>query len=116
MQPTHHDWTGRTPEWCARETEALLAADREAGIDLGAAPLMRLALIRLAPDRVRMVWTFHHVLLDGWSAAQAFDEVCERVRGPHRRPPSAGAHRARFARYLEWLAAQDICRGGTALA
>ncbi|MEG8279903.1 non-ribosomal peptide synthetase [Streptomyces sp. AHA2] len=107
---THHDWTGWSAERCARETEALLDADREAGIDLGAAPLMRLALIRLAPDRVRMVWTFHHVLLDGWSAAQVFDEVCERyaARTAGRRPQVPG--RAPFARYLEWLAGQDTAR------
>ncbi|MER7895670.1 non-ribosomal peptide synthase/polyketide synthase [Streptomyces sp. NPDC096046] len=107
---THHDWTGWTAERCARETEKLLDADRETGIDLGAAPLTRLALIRLAPDRVRMVWTFHHVLLDGWSAAQVFDEVCERyaARTAGRRPQVPG--RAPFARYLEWLAAQDTAR------
>ncbi|MFJ8469693.1 non-ribosomal peptide synthetase [Streptomyces swartbergensis] len=107
---THHDWSGWAAERCARETEALLAADREAGIDLGAAPLMRLALIRLAPDRVRMVWTFHHVLLDGWSAAQVFDEVCERYAAltAGRRPQVPD--RAPFARYLEWLAAQDTAR------
>ena len=104
---THHDWSGWTAERRARETEALLDADREAGIDLGAAPLTRLALIRLAPDRVRMVWTFHHVLLDGWSAAQVFDEVCERYAAltAGRRPQVPD--RAPFARYLEWLAAQD---------
>ena len=25
-----------------------------------------------------MVWTFHHILLDGWSLGQVFAEVCER--------------------------------------
>ncbi|MFE6993859.1 condensation domain-containing protein, partial [Streptomyces pharetrae] len=107
---THHDWTGWTAERRARETEVLLDADRAAGIDLGAAPLMRLALIRLAQDRVRMVWTFHHVLLDGWSAAQVFDEVCERYAAltAGRRPQVPD--RAPFARYLEWLAAQDTAR------
>ncbi|MEV3967397.1 non-ribosomal peptide synthase/polyketide synthase [Streptomyces sp. NPDC050698] len=107
---THHDWTDRTAERCAHETEALLDTDREAGIDLGAAPLMRLALIRLAPDRVRMVWTFHHVLLDGWSAAQVFDEVCERyaARTAGRRPQVPD--RAPFARYLQWLTGQDTAR------
>ncbi|MEU7414133.1 non-ribosomal peptide synthase/polyketide synthase [Streptomyces sp. NPDC042638] len=103
---THHDWSGR-PGHGARELDRLLAEDREAGIDLGTAPLMRLTLIRLAPDRVRLVWTFHHVLLDGWSAAQVFDEVCERYaalttgrrpRVPERKP---------FADYLRWLAGRD---------
>ena len=68
---------------------------------------MRLALIRLSPTRVRMVWTFHHILLDGWSAAQVFDEVCERYAAltSGRRPQVP--ERAQFADYLRWLATQD---------
>ncbi|MEU0005142.1 non-ribosomal peptide synthase/polyketide synthase [Streptomyces sp. NPDC006314] len=107
---THHDWTGWPADRCARELDRLIAEDRQAGIDLGAAPLMRLTLIRLAPDRVRLVWIFHHVLLDGWSVAQVFDEVCERYAAltagrrpqvPERRP---------FGDYLRWLAGQDTAR------
>ncbi|MET7765781.1 non-ribosomal peptide synthase/polyketide synthase [Streptomyces sp. NPDC005393] len=103
----HHDWTGRPDRWREAELSRLLAEDRAEGLDLGAAPLMRLTLIRLSPDEVRLIWTFHHVLLDGWSAAQVFDEVCERYaalttgRGadvPARRP---------FREYLDWLGAQD---------
>ncbi|PWI10491.1 non-ribosomal peptide synthetase [Streptomyces sp. NWU339] len=107
---THHDWSGWPAERCAREMESLLDADRRAGIDLGAAPLMRLALIRLAPDRVRMVWTFHHVLLDGWSAAQVFDEVCERYAALTAGHRPQVPDRAPFADYLRWLAAQDTGR------
>ncbi|MFD9885795.1 amino acid adenylation domain-containing protein, partial [Streptomyces alboflavus] len=104
---THHDWTGWDADRCARENERLLAEDRDAGIDLGTAPLMRLALIRLTPDRVRLVWTFHHVLLDGWSAAQIFDEVCERYAAhtAGRRPETVD--RAPFRDYLDWLSRQD---------
>ncbi|MFD9903354.1 amino acid adenylation domain-containing protein, partial [Streptomyces sp. NPDC059063] len=107
---THHDWTGWSADRCARETDRLLDEDRRAGIDLGAAPLMRLALIRLSPDRVRMVWTFHHTLLDGWSAAQVFDEVCERYAAltAGRRPEAVD--RAPFRDYLDWLSRQDVAR------
>ncbi|MEV5884236.1 non-ribosomal peptide synthase/polyketide synthase [Streptomyces sp. NPDC052020] len=104
---THHDWTGRSERECERETARLLAEDRQAGLDLAEAPLMRLTLIRLDPERVRMVWTFHHALLDGWSAAQVFDEVCERYAAltAGRRPQVP--QRAPFADYLRWLARQD---------
>ncbi|MFD5697592.1 non-ribosomal peptide synthetase [Streptomyces lasiicapitis] len=104
---THHDWTTWSAERREQEMDRLLAEDRATGIDLGAAPLMRLALIRLSPDRVRMVWTFHHVLLDGWSAAQVFDEVCERYAAltTGRRPEVPD--RAPFADYLDWLTGQD---------
>ncbi|MFF4926499.1 non-ribosomal peptide synthase/polyketide synthase [Kitasatospora sp. NPDC001261] len=103
----HHDWTGRPAEQVERDTARLLAEDRAAGIDLGGAPLLRLALIRLTPTRVRVVWTFHHVLLDGWSAAQVFDEVCERYAALTAGRAPAPAERAPYADYLRWLAGQD---------
>ncbi|MFF2073697.1 non-ribosomal peptide synthase/polyketide synthase [Kitasatospora sp. NPDC058162] len=102
-----HDWTDRPAEQVEADTARLLAADREAGIDLAAGPLMRLSLVRLAPDRVRLVWTFHHVLLDGWSAAQVFDEVCERYAALSAGLPPRPVERAPFADYLRWLSGQD---------
>ncbi|WP_129292551.1 non-ribosomal peptide synthetase [Streptomyces lydicus] len=104
---THHDWSGWTPEASEQALTALLAEDRAAGLDLAAAPLMRLALIKLSDDRVRLVWTFHHILLDGWSAAQVFDEICERYAAltAGRRPEVPS--RRPFGSYLGWLAEQD---------
>jgi amino acid adenylation domain-containing protein len=40
---------------------------QQKGFDFRHAPLMRIALVRLTDDRYRMFWTFHHILLDGWS-------------------------------------------------
>ncbi|GAA4791365.1 non-ribosomal peptide synthase/polyketide synthase [Streptomyces ziwulingensis] len=107
---THHDWSGWPEPRRATELAELVEADRQAGLDLGTAPLMRLTLIRLSPERVRLLWTFHHLLLDGWSAAQVFDEVCERyaalTAGRLARVPA----RAPFGDYLRWLTRQDTGR------
>jgi amino acid adenylation domain-containing protein/non-ribosomal peptide synthase protein (TIGR01720 family) len=40
--------------------------DYEIGFDFETPPLMRLALIRMGEDTYRMVWTFHHLVTDGW--------------------------------------------------
>ncbi|MFD0305958.1 non-ribosomal peptide synthase/polyketide synthase [Streptomyces sp. NPDC127119] len=106
----HHDWSGWSAERCGTALARLVDEDRQAGLDLETAPLMRLTLIRLSPDRVRMLWTFHHLLLDGWSAAQVFDEVCERYAAltSGRRPDVPD--RAPFGDYLGWLARQDTGR------
>ncbi|MFD7891187.1 amino acid adenylation domain-containing protein, partial [Streptomyces albidoflavus] len=58
------DWSGRTEAECAALLTALLAEDRAAGMDLaGDGPLTRVALAALPGGGVRVVWTFHHLLL-----------------------------------------------------
>ncbi|ANN17190.1 non-ribosomal peptide synthetase [Amycolatopsis orientalis] len=101
------DWRGLSEEDRQNALTELLADDLAAGMDLTAAPLMRLAIARLTDDEVQCVWTSHHVLLDGWSTAQIFGEVCERyaalVGGRRPEVPS----RRPFRDYLGWLAEQD---------
>src|SRR6185436_8560982 len=46
------------------EIAAYLKADRRRGFDLSQPPLLRLALFRLASDRWRLVWSYHHLLFD----------------------------------------------------
>uniref|UniRef100_UPI000A381205 non-ribosomal peptide synthetase n=1 Tax=Amycolatopsis kentuckyensis TaxID=218823 RepID=UPI000A381205 len=79
----------------------LLAADRAAGLDPAVPPLMRVTLIRLDDTRVRTLWTFHHVVLDGWSVFEVLTDVLAHLSG---RP--AGRRRP-FADHLAWLARQD---------
>ncbi|MGH3753654.1 MAG: non-ribosomal peptide synthase/polyketide synthase, partial [Pseudonocardiaceae bacterium] len=104
---TYHDWT-RTPETHRREhLQHLLRRDRAHGVDLTTAPLMRLAIATLPADEVLLIWSFHHVLLDGWSAAAVFAEVCGQyaaIVAGREVPPVA---RRPFRDYLEWLSAQD---------
>lgn len=54
---------------------AFLEEDRRAGFDLSQAPLMRLTLFRLGEARFKVVWTFHHVYLDGRSFFTVLTEV-----------------------------------------
>src|SRR5439155_8757835 len=49
------------------EAGRLAEADHAAGFELSQAPLLRFTLIRLGPDRHRLVITNHHILMDGWS-------------------------------------------------
>jgi non-ribosomal peptide synthetase component F len=77
--------------------------------DLSVPPLLRLALIRLAPDRHRLVLTNHHILLDGWSTPILVQELltlyAQRldVRQLGDVLPPATPYRD----YLAWIAAQD---------
>ncbi|MEU3624601.1 non-ribosomal peptide synthetase [Amycolatopsis coloradensis] len=102
-----HDWRGLTPGEQQRELTKLLADDVAAGMDLTAPPLMRLAIARVADSEVQLVWTSHHVLLDGWSTAQVFGEVCEQYAAIVEGRAARLVPRRPFRDYLAWLDVQD---------
>ncbi|TMM29727.1 MAG: amino acid adenylation domain-containing protein, partial [Actinobacteria bacterium] len=104
---THHDWRALTDVDRRDGLTRLLAQDRARGMDLGDAPLMRLALARLSSTEVQVVLTFHHVLLDGWSFFQVLADVfTAHAALATGRDPQLPA-RPPFREYLRWLAAQD---------
>ncbi|MEU6776076.1 non-ribosomal peptide synthase/polyketide synthase [Streptomyces sp. NPDC046759] len=104
---THLDWRHLDPVRRARETERLIAEDRAGGLDVTTAPLTRLTLAALPGDEVLLLWSTHHIALDGWSTGQLLTEVCERYAGrtggPHAEPPV----RRPFSDFLRWLRDQD---------
>ncbi|MFH8407406.1 amino acid adenylation domain-containing protein [Streptomyces sp. NPDC018019] len=87
------------------EVARLAARECAERFDLGVAPLLRLLLVRLGPDRHCMVLTAHHILVDGWSMPVLFDEATTVYAAGGdasvlRRSPS-------YRDYLGWLARQD---------
>jgi len=69
------DWRDCPAADLAERLAAFLQRDRELGFSLDVAPLMRLALVRLEPGLARLVWSFHHIVLDGWSMRLVLEEV-----------------------------------------
>ncbi len=59
----------------------LLVKDRATDFDLSRAPLMRHTLIEIEENRHRLLWTFHHLILDGWSVANLLNELRQQLRG-----------------------------------
>ncbi|HEX2081688.1 MAG TPA: amino acid adenylation domain-containing protein, partial [Longimicrobium sp.] len=89
---------------------AFLDADRRRGFALATPPLMRVTLVRLAPDRYRFVWTHHHMLLDGWSVPLLLREVFGLYEAFLRGEEPALRLPPPFRRYIEWLGRQDLGR------
>ncbi|CDG82376.1 non-ribosomal peptide synthetase [Janthinobacterium agaricidamnosum] len=95
----------------AAEADRLARAELERGFDLASAPLMRLLLLRLdgAADGIsaaaplyRLVWTCHHLLLDGWSSSSLLAEVLREYAGE-----TVSAPAGRYRDHIAWLQAQD---------
>jgi amino acid adenylation domain-containing protein/non-ribosomal peptide synthase protein (TIGR01720 family) len=79
--------------------DQLLAADRRRGFDLARPPLLRLTLLRMADDLWQLVWTYHHLILDGWSLPLLWREIREGYLPAAADLPPAAPYRD----YIEWL-------------
>jgi len=105
LEIAQHDWRDRADQASVLGVLAeLCVAERQRPFDLHRPPLMRLALVRLSDSQYRMVWTRHHLLLDGWSTARLWAEVLNHYAGQ----ALERAPRARFRDYIAWLGAQDV--------
>ncbi|MGY4490642.1 amino acid adenylation domain-containing protein [Pseudomonas sp. TE3610] len=80
----------------------LAQADQASGFALDQAPLLRLTLVRTAEQRHHLMFTSHHLLLDGWSNSQLLGEVLQRYAGQPL-APGLGSYRD----YLGWLQQRD---------
>ena len=99
------DWREHK-DWQATLTD-FLAKDREQGFMLTQAPISRLALIQLDETDYELVWSCHHLLLDGWSGALVFNQVfdCYEVL-LHGMTPTVEAGPT-YQSYVRWLKQQD---------
>ncbi|MFO2465905.1 amino acid adenylation domain-containing protein [Pseudomonas sp. 15FMM2] len=93
------DW--RDQDCCAQRLQALADAERERGFALESAPLQRIVLVRLGQDSYQLIWTYHHILIDGWSTSALMGELLAHYAGQTLPPPVPYHH------YIGWLDAQD---------
>ncbi|MCP6763251.1 MAG: amino acid adenylation domain-containing protein [Fischerella sp. CENA71] len=71
-----YDWRMLSHEQQLEELELLLRSDRNKGISLSAPPpLLRLHYIALSAEHYYLIWSHHHILLDGWSLPLILKDV-----------------------------------------
>ncbi|RMC30102.1 non-ribosomal peptide synthetase, partial [Paracoccus alkanivorans] len=100
----------------ASDPDAALAAeiarDYEQRFDLARAPLLRFTLIRMAPERHMLIFTSHHILMDGWSTPILLNELFTLYE---QEGETAGLpHVTPFRDYVKWLTERDSAAARTA--
>jgi thioesterase domain-containing protein len=102
------DWRSRDPDERSAALASLLEEDRRRGLDFSVAPAMRLAVIRMTDTSAEVVWTCHHILVDGWSSAIVLEDLMEAYHAGDSStlsvpPEQRGALRA----YVQWVTGRD---------
>ncbi|HET8911948.1 MAG TPA: amino acid adenylation domain-containing protein, partial [Ktedonobacteraceae bacterium] len=102
------DWCALTKKVQDERLQTFLRADRQAGFDLARAPVMRVTLIQMDSQIYHLVWSFHHIVLDGWSLMRVWNDVLRSYEalsdGQYPNLPSPPPYR----NYIDWLARQDM--------
>jgi amino acid adenylation domain-containing protein len=105
-----HDWRGLSVVEQEEQLTAYLDRDLQRGFKLSKAPLMRLALIRLTEQTWHFIWSYHHLLLDGWSRMLILHEVMAYYEACCQDKDLDIAPARPYRDYIGWLKQQDLSR------
>ncbi|QHG14920.1 hypothetical protein A6V25_26010 [Nostoc sp. ATCC 53789] len=104
----NYDWRSLSLAEQEERLKAFLQADRVQGFVLDKAPLMRFSLIQIADDIYEFVWSFHHLLIDGWSwpilCKEVFAFYNALLKGKYLYLNTPRPYRD----YINWLQQQDL--------
>lgn len=89
------------------QVSAFLKEDLEHGISFAVAPLMRITLLRLSDHQYKMVWTSHHLLMDGWSMAVVIKELLEGYEALVNDQALPVIKEDRYEDYIRYILRQD---------
>lgn len=102
------DWRAVSTDDPEERLQEWLHVDRRQEFELSEPPLWRLTLIQTGEQEHTFVWSWHHMLMDGWSAATVVEDVLTFYRalcdGKRAELPSSRP----FRDYIAWLQRQDL--------
>ncbi|SDX09030.1 Condensation domain-containing protein [Marininema mesophilum] len=103
----NEDWSTCSHDEREKRLKLLLESDRKKGFQLDEAQLMRVKVIKEAEAEYRIVWTHHHILLDGWSVSLVFKELftiyLSMMKGEAWDLPKSPPYK----KYIQWIKKQD---------
>ncbi|WP_426751162.1 amino acid adenylation domain-containing protein [Myxococcus sp. Y35] len=105
---TEHDWRGLTSTEQQSREEALLRDDRARGFDLIRAPAMRWVMMRTGDSEWRCAWSYHHLLLDGWSVGLLFEQLFALYESFEQGQTPPREVTPEYRGYIAWLKQQDL--------
>jgi amino acid adenylation domain-containing protein len=89
----------------AEQKEKLLSFrndDKKQGLNLQNAPIGRLTLIKLAPEKHLFFWTCHHIILDGWSGGIVLRDALKYYDAGQKEIALKLAELPSYASFLHW--------------
>ncbi|MCY7973621.1 non-ribosomal peptide synthetase [Bacillus inaquosorum] len=101
------DITHLNEEKQAQFIEQLKEKDRAQGFHLQKDMLMRIALIQTGESQYTCIWTFHHIMMDGWCLSIVLKEFLHIYASYVNATPISLEPVQPYGSYIKWLMEQD---------
>ncbi|MGL5152249.1 MAG: non-ribosomal peptide synthetase, partial [Clostridium sp.] len=88
--------------------QELLKEDKIKGFDLEKDTLLRLTILAPSENRYKIVWSFHHIIMDGWCIGLLLKDIVsiyEKLISNKRVENVQGYN---YGQYIKWLQKQDL--------
>jgi thioesterase domain-containing protein/acyl carrier protein len=102
------DWRQLPASQHAVELQKFLQADRVQGFNLMQAPLLRLSLVQLGERHYDIIWTHHHILMDGWCMTLLQKEVLSFYAAYQQGQTLQLQPAHAYQEYIRWLKRQAL--------
>jgi Condensation domain len=97
-----YDWSELSPGETSKRVADFLHSDFQSGFDLKRVPLNRTTLIRTEPDLYEFIWSFHLLLMDGWSMQVILRDLLELYQSFCNSKPSALEPPLPYREFIKW--------------
>ncbi len=82
-------------------------ADQEQTFHLAKDPLMRVALFQMSQHDYQVIWSFHHILMDGWCFSIIFDDLLAIYLSLQNKTALSLEPVQPYSRFINWLEKQN---------
>ncbi|WP_168898084.1 non-ribosomal peptide synthetase [Bacillus sp. ISTL8] len=106
------DWTDRAYEFddLRQNLERINESQRLTGFDLEHDSLIRLTLVKIEKNTYHFIWTYHHLLLDGWSMPMVLMQLSEAYAKITKGEKLDVTITRSFGEYIDWQTNQDFSK------
>ncbi|MCX6579064.1 MAG: amino acid adenylation domain-containing protein [Candidatus Aminicenantes bacterium] len=104
---TYKDLRGLNSKEKEKFIEEFKEKDKQRSFNLTQDVLLRLTILHLADLEYRVTWSFHHILLDGWSWSLLLRQFFEIYNGYVENREVQLPDIIPYQRYIQWLVEQD---------
>lgn len=81
--------------------------DREKGFNLKKDVLLRISVVDLKPGRYKIIWTFHHIIMDGWCLGIIMKDFFQFYESILTGNTLDKARISQYSEYIKWLKSKN---------